>query len=108
MAVTLESSGVRFPDNSLQTTAGGAPSTAQVVSAYVGISANGVGAYATTYATTVNAGIGATIAGSTLRGLNSSGGIFNPSFSGTWRVIGCSEANTAGYTAAATLVLRIS
>lgn len=100
----LTSDGTNWVSQSISTT----PTTAQVVAAYVGISAGGVGAYATTYGTTASVSVGSTIAGSNLRGLNSSGSVVSPGFSGTWRVIGCSDTNTSGYSSAASLVLRIA
>ena len=46
MAIKLGATGITFNDNSVQTTAGGEPTTAQVLSATAGATANAVGTYA--------------------------------------------------------------
>lgn len=102
MPTTLVSNGVQFPDNSVQTTAGGAVNTTTVLNATAGLSAGAVGTYGFHYnATGSNFGVGATTAGSNLRWTNTAGNILsNPA--GTWRCLG------DGYNSAGTVWIRIS
>lgn len=95
-------------DGSWQT-AGGTPTTAQVLTATAGASAGDVGTYGLMYQTNINRYTqGNTIAGSSLRfcdvsGSNSAGG---SAASGTWRCMGTTDPfYTGNYT---TLWLRIS
>lgn len=89
------------------TWASATPSTADVLSATAGASAGGVGTYATGYSNTGTVSIGSTAAGSSLRGYNTwTGATTNPSFSGTWRVMGAATNTTES--APSALFLRIS
>lgn len=85
------------------------PTTAQVLAATAGATAGAVGTYATAnMSPSGTIVVGATTAGSNLRGVNSSGSIYSPGFSGTWRNMGSSQYEPAGYTAATPVFLRIS
>ena len=76
-------------DGSWQTVPASTPTTAQVLTAYAGASAGGVGTYCFAATTSGNLSVGATAAGSSLRGLDTDGNIsHNPSFAGTWRNMG--------------------
>ena len=111
MSVTLESTGVRFPDNSIQTTAasGGGATTGL----------NEVGSYAFVYITTSSTVTpGGTVSGSSLYyagssdNTNASGAYYYSTTrpSGTWRVMGYFKP-TSGYpqtSAKMTLCVRIS
>lgn len=130
MSVTLESTGIRFPDNSIQTTAassGGSVTTATVLSATAGASAGAVGTYAWLWQTDGTAvTIGGTKAGSSLRYagfvLGASGTQSTPfsgalvignggTPSGTWRCMGRSLTGSGSYGQTQwgmTLWLRIS
>lgn len=85
------------------------PTTAQVLSATAGASAGAVGTYATVFnqSPVGSVAIGATVAGSNLRGQDASGLIVAPGFSGTWRNMGCSVYSSPGY-GSQPLFLRIS
>lgn len=101
MPTSLVSTGVQFPDNSIQTVAATTANTTNVLSATAGASADSVGTY--TYAIKGSAGNIAqngTIAGSALTGF------FSGSMSGTWRNMGVSTlgGNFQNYI----LCLRIS
>lgn len=103
MAITVSGTTITFNDGTTQTTAGGAPTTDQVLTATAGASFGAVGTYAVLMnasATTVNAG--GTIAGSSLRynseaasrspfsGYGQSGGTWGgggTAPSGTWRAM---------------------
>jgi hypothetical protein len=81
------------------------PTTAQVLSAYAGASAGGVGTYyipreRTSPATLV---VGGTVAGSNLRKFDTSGNLVSCGFSGTWMYVGNLENNNGDG-----LYLRIS
>jgi hypothetical protein len=122
MPVSLISTGVQFPDNSIQTTAASTPTTAQVLTATAGAAVGDVGTYAylrpnntTTYSA------GNTLAGSSLRYQSSPsrnlGGAFISSTtdggtpSGTWRCMGNrqgSDSDGNPSSEPATLWLRIS
>lgn len=121
MGVTVGGTSITFNDGTVQTTAtGGAPTTAQVLSATAGASVGAVGTYAFV-GCLVNVGPGGTTAGSNLRyALASSwtefcgnwnigsGGAVSPissAPSGTWRAMGFSSTQS-GYRT--TLFLRIS
>lgn len=79
----------------------GAPTTAQVLSAYAGATAGGLGTYALLRGPVVP--VGGTAAGNLLEKFDSSGGV-SAGFSGTWRQLGYRE-DISSYT---TLWLRIS
>ena len=128
MAVTVSGTSITFNDGTTQTTAAGAPTTAQVLNATAGASVGAVGTYAflgETSATTTAPG--ATRAGSSLRYTTIAtsatfsiiAGYGYPAYavtsgtnapSGTWRCMGWSQVGTyacVGLTPA-TLWLRIS
>jgi hypothetical protein len=108
--------GVRFPDGTTQTTAASAPTTANVLAATAGASADAVGSYAFLGRpfTSGNIGgvtVGGTIAGSVLRFADGNGTLSGTP-SGTWRCMGFLSAsydahsNTSNFIP--TLWLRIS
>jgi hypothetical protein len=87
MAVTLVSTGVQFPDNSIQTTAatGGVTSLNGQTGAITNTSLYAIGSYvmgcaasATTYA------VNSTLAGSSLYATSNNGGYTFPAYGGTW------------------------
>lgn len=80
----------------------GAPTTAQVLSAYAGATAGGLGTYALLRGPVIP--VGATAAGNLLEKIDSGGGASSAGFSGTWRQLGYREDSNP-YT---TLWLRIS
>jgi hypothetical protein len=86
------------------------PTTAQVLTALVGMTAGVVGSFTAAGATnasgTVN--IGSTTAGSNIRGTSSTGSSLNPGFSGTWLNLGASDQTTSGYSGAISVYVRIS
>jgi hypothetical protein len=120
MSVTVGGTSITFNDGSVQSTAAGAPTTAQVLSATAGASVGAVGTYAHLTTTGQAVAVGATIAGSSLRysldglWLNMCGswatanpGLtpFSSAPSGTWRCMGFASNNVL-YNH--TLFLRIS
>lgn len=119
MAVTVGGTSITFNDGTVQTTAaGGAPTTAQVLSATAGASVGAVGTYAflsmVPYSNASTAP-GATRAGSSLR---YAGGVSYPSTNlssisgtspaGTWRAMGNQVGNSDPSGEYGTLFLRIS
>lgn len=109
MAVTVSGTSITFNDATVQTTAAGAPTTAQVLTATAGASVGAVGTYTiSVLSVTSTIPVNGTVAGSNLRGINAAGSYFSPGFSGTWRNMGCSELSTPGYSSALPLFLRIS
>jgi hypothetical protein len=105
MPTSLVSNGVQFPDNSIQTTAGGAPTTAQVGTATAGLAGLAVGSY--TIGLTGDAlANGATVAGNTLLISNCIGTNFGQTGTGTWRCMG--RATTTSAAANTTIFLRIA
>ena len=118
MAVTVSGTSITFNDATVQTTAAGAPTTAQVLSATTGATAGAVGSYAwlgfNGSSTTVN--FNSTLAGSGLRPAGASSGTFGCTIvytiaftaaaqTGTWRCMGYYSGATYG---SASLWLRIS
>lgn len=114
MAVTVSGTSITFNDATVQTTAAGAPTTAQVLSATAGASVGAVGTYAFL---AVNTGTGATSPGGTRAGSTllycaasaSAAGV--PS--GTWRCMGRANGTYdddfgVPNSSAQTLFLRIS
>lgn len=77
MAITVSGTSITFNDGTTQTTAGGAPTTAQVLSATAGASAGAVGTYAIRWAANTSWTAGSTVAGSTVA----------TGLSGTWRAM---------------------
>ena len=64
MPITVSGTSITFPDATVQTTAGGAPTTTQVLNATAGASALAVGTYAVLMnASTTTCNVGVTIAG---------------------------------------------
>lgn len=109
MGITVSGTSITFNDATVQTTAGGTVNTTTVLAATAGASAGAVGTYtASVISVTSTIVVGATVAGSNLRGVTAAGSYVSPGFSGTWRNMGCSESTTAGYSAAIPLFLRIS
>jgi hypothetical protein len=105
MPTSLVSTGVKFPDNSIQTTAGGAPTTAQVGTATAGLAGLAVGSY--TIGLTGDAlANGATVAGNTMLVSNCSGENFGQTGTGTWRCMGRTASSSA--VRATTIFLRIA
>lgn len=129
MAVTVRGTDILFNDGTTQSTAAGAPTTTQVLSATAGASAGAVGTYMwARKSTSGNIAFGSTAAGSDLRpqsamyGFTSIGavqagtGAFSDGAaqSGTWRAMGTytQQATQGGcaplYINGSTLWLRIS
>ncbi len=127
MPITVGGTVITFNDGTTQSTAGGAPTTAQVLSATAGAAVGDVGTYAT--CVKINTGglaVGATVAGSSLRfaqgagftlncgswqSTNPGGGTpYSTAPSGTWRCMGyLVTGGTAGPTfVTGTTFLRIS
>jgi hypothetical protein len=114
MAVTVSGTSITFNDATVQTTAAGAPTTAQVLTATAGASAGSVGSYMWGYRNAVILAFGATTAGSSI---TPGGGTTTPcagiiifgtsgaAQAGTWRCMGYNsgQANATG-----TVFLRIS
>lgn len=88
-------------------TAGGDPTTTQVLNATAGASAGGVGTYSMGRATGANPTIGATRAGSTMRYVPPGAGPGGPVPSGTWRLM-CSWQDDCGFIPTTAIWLRIS
>lgn len=121
MAVTVSGTSITFNDATVQTTAAGAPTTAQVLNATAGAALGAVGTYAflsrVAYSNTPNVA-GTTYAGSVLRyagGLSFTGtgayiSIGSVTPSGTWRAMGLAGNVNNGCVASefGTLFLRIS
>lgn len=84
------------------------PTTAQVLSATAGASVGAVGTYCKAYLLSNGVNPGGTTAGSSLRGVNSSGQSYNPGFTGTWRNMGASTSSAVQYTGTDPAWLRIS
>jgi len=106
MPTSLVSTGVQFPDNSIQTTAGGAPTTAQVGTATAGLAGLAVGSY--TLGLTGDAlSPGSTVAGNTLLISGCAGTNFGQTGTGTWRCMG-RASGTSTAPAATTIFLRIA
>lgn len=107
MATTIHNTGITFPDSTTQTTAGGAPTTAQVLSATAGASLGAVGTYAAMRNDFNSRDPGQTVAGTWIRytATNSDTTFFGTTPSGTWMAMGYS-VNNGGQRA--TLYLRIS
>ncbi len=83
------------------------PTTAQVLSATAGAVFNDVGSYGLFYQNTAsNIPVNSTVAGSSLRKINTSGVNASAGASGTWRMLGYQEANDTN--GAICLWLRIS
>lgn len=127
MAVTVSGTSITFNDATVQTTAAGAPTTDQVLSATAGATAGAVGTYVMARSTTaVNTAFNATKAGSGLVPVSVASSFYIPAggtgrtfpsgavLSGTWRAMGNynfygDEFGYAGAsTTGATLWLRIS
>lgn len=102
MAVTVGGTSITFNDGTTQSTAAGAVTTTQVLNATASAAYGAVGTYTYAYSSPPALNPGATIAGSGLRFLDSSGVAYNPGLSGTWRNMGGSNS---GYPM---LFLRIS
>lgn len=85
MAITLESTGLRFPDNTLQTTAAGATTLYGIGTYLFGLSRGSNSTLGTTYASTR---IG--------YGNNFGEAVAYPSISGTWRFLGGQAMTTPG------------
>jgi hypothetical protein len=83
------------------------PTTAQVLSALTGMTANVVGSICAGFTNNVTCAIGGTMAGSNLRGTSSTGTTLDPGFSGTWLNLGTSAYGSSNYSARSTWV-RIS
>jgi hypothetical protein len=122
MPITVSGTSITFNDATVQTTAaGGAPTTAQVLTATAGASVGAVGTYAflsTVVNNTSAITAGNTFAGSDLRyfgatvnaneGQSLSSAAFGTAPSGTWRAMGTSN-KVVGFPAfGITLFLRIS
>lgn len=108
MATTLVSTGVQFPDSSIQTTASSAPTTAQVLSATAGATGGAVGTYILGWESAgATYNINATLAGSSIyySSVDTDLGRTGPS-SGTWRCMGQANANSTQ--SRVTVWLRIS
>lgn len=113
MAITVGGTSITFNDGTTQTTAGGAPTTAQVLSATTGATAGAVGTYAIlAYIMGASALNGGTYAGSNLAYVvfyQMQGG-FNPisatggTPAGTWRAL---QVNTTSYSFPAALFVRV-
>jgi hypothetical protein len=93
MPVTVRGTDILFNDNTTQSTAAGAPTTAQVLSATAGASVGAVGTYALMKsANTTAVGPGGTKAGSNLRFTYANdvptNGFSGTAGSGTWRCMG--------------------
>lgn len=120
MAVTVGGTSITFNDGTTQTTAaGGAPTTAQVLSATAGATAGAVGTYAfllVSNAASFSVSAGSTYAGSSLRfASNNANTVFGQTFSGTpagtWRCMGFATKTSSGCSdlySQATVWLRIS
>lgn len=125
MPITVGGTTITFNDGTTQSTAGGAPTTAQVLTATAGATVGAVGTYAYVGSTSAaNVAAGGTIAGSSLRYVSivgSSNTWFafptNVGFgsggtpAGTWRVMGYIRGGSVscfGEIYGVTLCLRIS
>jgi hypothetical protein len=118
MAITVGGTTITFNDGTTQSTAGGAPTTAQVLNATAGASVGAVGTYALLKATSYTQGViqpGGTAAGSGLSYYDVRNGAQSGTASGTWRCMGLSNSYTQWvccqgqvYYTGATLWLRIS
>lgn len=108
MAITVSGTTITFNDGTTQTTAGGAPTTAQVLSATAGATAGAVGTYAFCFEGNYNTP-GTTRAGSALR-YSAGNGSLGGTPGGTWRCMSYSSYSGCSFTAGsgATLWLRIS
>lgn len=107
MTITVGGTSITFNDGTVQTTAAGAPTTAQVLTATAGASVGAVGTYAFLGVTNYSYYTpGQTVAGSTLLYTNAAG-IYYTTASGTWRCMGRTQPD-AGAVSASTLWLRIS
>lgn len=82
--------------------------TAQVGNAMAGLSAGAVGSTCNAFVSGANIGIGGTVAGSSLVGLNTSGGYVSTGFGGTWRNLGAQSVTNAGSYAQVTCFIRIA
>lgn len=91
MPITVGGTTITFNDGTTQSTAGGSPTTAQVLTATAGASALAVGTYAVLMnASTTTCNVGDTIAGSSLR--------YNlPSSTATGRPIGFDPVSASCY-----------
>ena len=114
MSVQLISTGVQFPDASIQTTAATDPTTATILTAIAGASAGAVGTYMICFHTTVNGSltVGQTHAGSLLKAYGAAtwvasgaccvgySGFVNaalgPAQAGTWRSVSSSTRTENG------------
>jgi autotransporter family porin len=95
--------------NQTVTAAAGAPSTAQVLSAYAGATAGAVGTYGLMYRNENGViGAGGTASGSVLRFTNLNQNTNTGAQSGTWRCMGYSGAIDDGAAINTTVWLRIS
>lgn len=95
--------------NQTVTASSGAPTTAQVLSAMAGATQGVVGAYCGGLASGTGVAVGANIAGSSIMGINTSGGFVSSGFAGTWKNMGSSLTGTSpGYSNAVNVWLRIS
>lgn len=94
MPVSVRGTDILFNDGTTQSTAGGAPTTTQVLNATAGAAAGAVGTYAWLYYTLntpASIAAGGTAAGSNLRYAGTDGmtGVaFSGTPSGTWRLMG--------------------
>ena len=116
MAVTVSGTSITFNDATVQTTAAGVPTTAQVLSATAGATVGAVGTYAM-LVTSQNTATGNTVAGSNCRYAPGIGSYEANAFyytggtpSGTWRVMGFINYRfiCGNPYAGATVMLRIS
>lgn len=115
---SIGASGVTFPDNSVQSTAGGAVNASTVGSATAGLSNGGVGTYVYAQYQITNTGVnaGTNYTGSSLKyhgnisavGNTGSvtGGISTTALAGTWKAMGTCPAG-AGQ-GGSTLFLRVA
>lgn len=118
MAVTVGGTSITFNDATVQSTAAGAPTTAQVLNATAAASVGAVGTYAMLVHSTSSASFtthyqGTTWAGSALKYSNSSNERSGASPAGTWRLMGTAYAYIGDfygpqYDSRASVFLRIS
>lgn len=121
MAITVGGTSITFNDGTTQSTAAGAPTTAQVLNATAGASVGAVGSYATLSKPSSSSSVvtpGTTIAGSSLRysggfavgSSTISAGVSATAPAGTWRCMGYvnDKYNCCGTVGMSTLFLRIS
>jgi hypothetical protein len=106
MPVTVRNTDILFNDGTTQSTAAGAPTTAQILNATAGASAGAVGTYADLkFNSVVAAMFGTTAAGSNLRYSSGNGGSTQGTPAGTWRLMGSIDSY---FGSPASVWLRIS